>query len=209
MSRKQEILTAASELFSQRGFHATSIRHLARALGVQGGSLYAHISSKEELLVEIVRRAAERFLAVRDRLAGSPVQKLRTLVRAHLEVIAQEQASATVFFHEWKFLPEEKRRQVLAWRDAYERLVQEVVEEGVLAGVFRVENPRLATLFLLSALNWTYQWYRKDGPLSLEELSEEYARLALSALGAREVEDGEAQDRTPGGPGLPGEAGGV
>lgn len=192
MRRKQEILTTASKLFSQKGFHATSIRHLAKALGVQGGSLYAHISSKEELLVEIVRRAAERFLAIGEALSGSPVEKLKKLVRKHLEVIAEEQASATVFFHEWKFLPEEKRRQVLLWRDAYERLVQRVVEEGVERGVFRVESPRLATLFLLSALNWTYQWYRKDGPLSLEELSEEYARLALRALGAKEVEDGEA-----------------
>ncbi|MER3603074.1 MAG: TetR/AcrR family transcriptional regulator [Thermus sp.] len=192
MSRKQEILTAASKLFSQKGFHATSIRHLAKALGVQGGSLYAHISSKEEILVEIVRRAAERFLSIGEDLSGSPVEKLRRLIQKHLEVIAEEQASATVFFHEWKFLPEEKRRQVLLWRDAYERLVQRVVEEGVEAGVFRVENPRLATLFLLSALNWTYQWYRKDGPLSLKELAEEYARLALNALGAREVEDGEA-----------------
>ncbi|MER3537159.1 MAG: TetR/AcrR family transcriptional regulator [Thermus sp.] len=192
MSRKQEILTAASKLFSQKGFHATSIRHLAKALGVQGGSLYAHISSKEEILVEIVRRAAERFLSIGEDLSGSPVEKLRRLIQKHLEVIAEEQASATVFFHEWKFLPEEKRRQVLLWRDTYERLVQRVVEEGVEAGVFRVENPRLATLFLLSALNWTYQWYRKDGPLSLKELAEEYARLALNALGAREVEDGEA-----------------
>ena len=192
MSRKQEILTAASKLFSQKGFHATSIRHLAKALGVQGGSLYAHISSKEEILVEIVRRAAERFLSIGEDLSGSPVEKLRRLIQKHLEVIAEEQPSATVFFHEWKFLPEEKRRQVLLWRDAYERLVQRVVEEGVEAGVFRVENPRLATLFLLSALNWTYQWYRKDGPLSLKELAEEYARLALNALGAREVEDGEA-----------------
>lgn len=209
MSRKQEILTTASKLFSQKGFHATSIRHLARALGVQGGSLYVHISSKEELLVEIVRRAAERFLAIGETLSGSPVEKLKKLVWKHLEVIAEEQASATVFFHEWKFLPEDKRRQVLLWRDAYERLVQRVVEEGVEARVFRAESPRLSTLFLLSALNWTYQWYRKDGPLSLEELSEEYARLALSALGAKEVEDGEAQDRLPRGSGLPGEAGGV
>ncbi len=192
MSRKQEILTAASKLFSQKGFHATSIRHLAKALGVQGGSLYAHISSKEEILVEIVRRAAERFLSIGEDLSGSPVEKLRRLIQKHLEVIAEEQASATVFFHEWKVLPEEKRRQVLAWRDAYERLVLGVVEEGVRAGVFRVENPRLATLFLLSALNWTYQWYRKDGPLSLKELAEEYARLALNALGAKEVEDGKA-----------------
>jgi len=68
-----------------------------------------------------------------------------------------------------------------------------VIQEGVEKGAFRVENVRLATLFVLSALNWTYQWYRPDGPLSLEELAEAYARLVLRALGVEEGgKDGEA-----------------
>jgi hypothetical protein len=71
--------------------------------------------------------------------------------------------------------------------------VQRVIAEGVEQGVFRVANLRLATLFVLSALNWTYQWYRPEGPMSLEELAEAYAQMVLKALGAEEGgEDGEA-----------------
>ena len=105
MERRDEILHVAGTLFSQRGYHATSMRELARHLNLQGGSLYAHIQSKEEILLEVVRQAAERFLAVLQGLPeGSPVERMRALVRGHLRVIAEELPRATVFFHEWKHL---------------------------------------------------------------------------------------------------------
>jgi len=183
MERREQILTVAGYLFSQRGYHATSMRELAKHLNLQGGSLYAHITSKEELLLEVVRQAAERFLGVLEGLKGDPVSKLKSLVRGHLEVIAQELPRATVFFHEWKHLSPPLLEEAKALRRRYEEGVQAVIREGMEQGVFRVENLRLATRFVLSALNWTYQWYRPEGPLTLEELSEAYATLILRALG--------------------------
>ena len=183
MERREQILTIAGHLFSQRGYHATSMRELAKHLNLQGGSLYAHITSKEELLLEVVRQAAERFLKVLEGLKGDPVAKLKGLVRGHLEVIAQELPRATVFFHEWKHLSPPLLEEAKALRRRYEEGVQRVIAEGVEKGVFQVENLRLATLFVLSALNWTYQWYRKDGPLPLEVLAETYAGMLLRALG--------------------------
>ncbi|GAA6754598.1 TetR family transcriptional regulator [Thermus sp. 2.9] len=194
MERRDEILHVAGTLFSQRGYHATSMRELARHLNLQGGSLYAHIQSKEEILLEVVRQAAERFLAVLESLPeGSPVDRVRALVKGHLRVIAEELPRATVFFHEWKHLSPPLLEEAKALRRRYEEGVQGVIQQGVEKGAFRVENVRLATLFVLSALNWTYQWYRPDGPLSLEELAEAYARLVLRALGVEEGgKDGEA-----------------
>ncbi|WP_243028879.1 TetR/AcrR family transcriptional regulator [Thermus albus] len=183
MERREQILSIASHLFSQRGYHATSMRDLAKELNLQGGSLYAHIASKEELLIEVVRRAAERFLAVLDSLEGDPVAKLKGLVQGHLRVIAEELPRATVFFHEWKHLSPPLLEEAKALRRKYEEGVQGIIQEGVEQGVFHVPSVRLATLFVLSALNWTYQWYRPDGPLSLEKLSEAYATLILRALG--------------------------
>lgn len=193
MERRSEILHVAGQLFSQRGYHGTSMRELARHLNLQGGSLYAHIASKEELLLEVVRQAAARFLKVVEGLDGDPVTKVRALVKGHLRVIAEELPRATVFFHEWKHLSPPLLEEAKALRRRYEEGVQKVVQEGVDRGVFRVENVRLATLFLLSALNWTYQWYRPDGPMPLEEIAETYAGMLLRALGVREGgENGEA-----------------
>ncbi|WP_022798681.1 TetR/AcrR family transcriptional regulator [Thermus islandicus] len=194
MDRRSQILQMAGHLFSQRGYHATSIRDLAKALNLQGGSLYAHIASKEELLLEVVRQAAERFQKVLEALPPEdPVARMKALVKGHLRVIAEELPRATVFFHEWKHLSPPLLEEAKALRRRYEEGVQGVIAEGVEKGVFRVEDLRLATLFVLSALNWTYQWYRKDGPLSLEALAEAYAGMLLRALGVEEGgEDGKA-----------------
>ena len=194
MDRRSQILQMAGHLFSQRGYHATSIRDLAKALNLQGGSLYAHIASKEELLLEVVRQAAARFQEVLNSLPqAGPKEKMGALVKGHLRVIAEELPRATVFFHEWKHLSPPLLEEAKALRDRYEEGVQRVIAEGVEQGVFRVANLRLATLFVLSALNWTYQWYRPEGPMSLEELAEAYAQMVLKALGAEEGgEDGEA-----------------
>lgn len=194
MDRRSQILQMAGHLFSQRGYHATSIRDLAKALNLQGGSLYAHIASKEELLLEVVRQAATRFQEVLEGLPeAGPKEKLVALVEGHLRVIAEELPRATVFFHEWKHLSPPLLEEAKALRDRYEEGVQRVIAEGVEKGVFQVENLRLATLFVLSALNWTYQWYRPKGPMSLEEFSEAYAKMVLKALNAGEGgEDGQA-----------------
>lgn len=188
MDRRTEILTAAERLFSQSGYHLTSMRDLAKAVNLQGGSLYAHISSKEEMLWEIVNRAADQFMAGASGVPADlpPAERVAALVTAHLSVIAHEIQHATVFFHEWRFLSPERRAAILARRDEYEAYFRRAIEDGVVSGVFQVADRRLATLFVMSALNWTYQWYRPDGPSTLEELTRQYTALILHALGGTE-----------------------
>lgn len=184
MSRRNEILDRAGELFSTRGFHATSMRDLAEAVGLQGGSLYAHIASKEDLLFEIVNKAADAFLRQAELVPRDlePEARLRALVRGHLEVIVRELPRAKVFFDEWRFLSEGYQRRIKERRDAYEAYFRETIATGIAQGLFPQQDARLASLFVLSALNWVYQWYHPEGPLGLEALSEQYANLILAAL---------------------------
>lgn len=184
MTRRQEILATAGDMFRRHGYHATSIRDIAKRLNLRGSSLYAHIASKEELLWELVDRASQAFLAsaraVPDGLP--PEERLVALIEGHLAVIARELPNATAFFHEWTYLSEELRSQVVERRDAYETRFREAIEAGVADGSFRVPDVRIATLFVLSALNWSYHWLRPDGPLDLATLSERYTALILGAL---------------------------
>ena len=97
-ARRREIDDVASELFHANGYAATSIRDIARALSVQGASLYAHVTSKEDVLWAIVDRAAGRFEAAADRAEaaaearrpGDPAEALAALVRAHVEVLTED-----------------------------------------------------------------------------------------------------------------------
>ena len=186
MTRRQEILDTAGDLFQRNGYHATSMREIARNVQLQGSSLYAHIASKEELLHNIVHEAADTFLAAARAVEPSlpPPERLRALVRAHLGVIRDRLPHATVFFHEWAHLPPELRHELVERRDAYQAIFRDTIDAGVARGDFDVEDPALATLFVLSALNWTYQWFDPAGRLSLDALARRYASLLLSALGA-------------------------
>ncbi len=183
--RRQQIEDAASTLFRERGYAATSVRDIAQALNLQGGSLYAHVASKEDVLWSIVKRAADRFNSEVAPLAtsGSPApMRLREMIRAHVAVVTSSQKDAAVFLHEWRFLSAERRTVMAARRDAYEALFRRTIAEGIAAGEFAATDPRISATAILSALNGIATWYRPDGSLTADEVAESYADLFLKAI---------------------------
>lgn len=186
--RRAEIVAAAGTLFRDHGYHATSMRDLAKCLNLRGGSLYTHIGSKEELLWEIVDAAANAFQAAADAIDPElpPPVRLRALVHGHLTVVVDGLEHATVFFHEWTHLRPELRARVVERRDAYQASFRRVIADGAADGSFAVDDPDVATLLVLSTLNWSYQWLDPRGRLDVGVLADAYATFLLRALGARE-----------------------
>ena len=185
-NRREQIYQVAGALFSERGYHATSMRDLASQLGMQGGSLYAHISGKEELLVELVNQAAQQFddslLPLRNEDLA-PEQKLREAMRRHIEVVANNLESATVFFHEWKHLSPEAYGKVTTWRDTIDALYRDLIREGIDKGVFRKDlDVKMTAYLVLSAVNWTYTWYRPGGKLNAAQIADQFAVMLLDGL---------------------------
>ncbi|MGI8928914.1 MAG: TetR/AcrR family transcriptional regulator [Candidatus Limnocylindrales bacterium] len=183
--RRQQIEDAASALFRERGYAATSVRDIAQSLNLQGGSLYAHVASKEDVLWSIVIRAADRFHREVAPLAasGAPAtSRLRDMIRAHVSVVTSAQKDAAVFLDEWRFLSADRRDQVAARRDAYEALFRRAIADGVQAGVFAAVDVRITAIAILSALNGIAAWYRADGSLSADKIADSYADLFLKAL---------------------------
>jgi len=184
INRRANILAAASMLFSEHGYHGTSIREIAAVSQVRLGSIYAHISSKEELLWEIVNYGADVFLAQVELIPwDAPIEwQLMALVHAHLWVMSRELPAVTVFLQEWRFLNPVLREQIWLKRKAYEISFQRVIEEGARQGIFRVDDTRIATLFVLSALNWTYQRLGFEYNLTVEQLAAHYTHFILCLL---------------------------
>src|SRR5436309_15266371 len=125
-ARRTELTRAAARLFAEKGYHGTSIGDLAQALGVQKGSLYAHIESKADLLWEVASEGAAAFHAALDRVPedGPVVERIRAALRGHLGVVAEQLDIATVFTREWRYLQGERREQFLAERRRYEERVR-------------------------------------------------------------------------------------
>jgi AcrR family transcriptional regulator len=186
------MIAAAAKLFSERGYHGTSMQHLGDALGLQRGSLYAHIGSKQELLFDVVNDGAERFLE-RGRAATEmealATVKLRRLLSGHIETAIEHLDSATVFLNEWRYLTPELRAQVQEKRDEYESMVRSIIDEGIERGEFRADvNVRFAARLVLSAGNWTYAWFRPGGELGPAEIAERFAELIIRGLHGEEGE---------------------
>jgi TetR/AcrR family transcriptional regulator, cholesterol catabolism regulator len=184
VARRERILEEAARLFGRRGYHATSMRDIGEATGLLAGSLYAHIASKEDLLYEIVVEAGSEFIARLEEVEttdAGPEGRLRLAMRAHIAVLAGNVDAAWVFHHEWKALTGERREEVRRLRRRYEALWDRIVAD--LPGA---ADKRFARLLVLSAANWTYTWYRPEGPLSPEEVADRFTDLLLAGLGAKE-----------------------
>ena len=164
MTRREELSREAARLFAQKGYHGTSIGDLAEALGVQKGSLYAHIQGKEDLLYETMRAGAAAFHAGLDAIPEElrATEKIRLALRSHLRVVADQLEVATVFVQEWKYLEGERREEIVSERRRYEERIRELFRDGREQSELRTDlDESIAALLFLSAANWAYTWLKQ------------------------------------------------
>jgi len=184
---RADVVAAAGKLFAERGYHGTSMRDLGRELGLLGSSLYAHVDSKQDLLVEVVEEGARLFQDSADEAlasGGSSADRLRGLVEGHIDVVLDNQDVVRTFLNEARMLDEEHRARVIAARDTYEADFRAVIAEGVADGTFRPNvNPKMASIFILSILNAVERWYRPDGPMDRRGLADMVFETMMTGLG--------------------------
>jgi AcrR family transcriptional regulator len=182
-TRRNELTRQAARLFAEKGYHGTSIGDLAEAMGVQKGSLYAHIDSKADLLWEVARDGAEAFHAALDSVPedAAAMEKIRLALTAHLRVVGEQLDVATVFIREWRYLEGERREEFLAERRRYEERFRALFHEGRELGELRTDlDDATATLLALSAANWAYTWIRPE--TDTDELADRFYEVLLDGM---------------------------
>jgi TetR/AcrR family transcriptional regulator, cholesterol catabolism regulator len=182
-TRRAELTRQAARLFAERGYHGTSIGDLAKALGVQKGSLYAHIESKQDLLYDAMSEGARAFHAALDEIPENlPVtERLRLALRAHLRVVAEQIDVATVFVREWRYLEGPRAEDFLAERRRYEERFRALFREGRERGELRTDlDDQAAVLLVLSAANWAYTWLPPEA--DTEELADRFFAVLLDGM---------------------------
>ena len=182
-ARRTELTRTAARLFAEKGYHGTSIGDLAEAMGVQKGSLYAHIESKADLLWEVAREGAAAFHAALDSVPdeGPVLERIRAALRAHLRVVAEQLDIATVFVREWRYLEGERRDEFVAERRRYEERFRALYREGRELGELRTDlDDATAALLALSAANWAYTWLRPGA--DTDELADRFTALLLDGM---------------------------
>ena len=182
---REDILEAAAQVFRQKGFHGASMNDIAEAVSLQKASLYHHVSSKQEILLEILDRALQLLLEQISSISNQNIpadKKLRLMIREYLQILVENIDLAAVLLFEHRSLDRRQHARHIPNRDKFELLWKDVLAGGVQANLFKCENPALASRALLGQMNWTLTWYRPDGPLTIEQIADQYSDMLLNGL---------------------------
>jgi AcrR family transcriptional regulator len=186
---RDEILEAAAQIFSQKGYHATSMSDIAGAVNLQKASLYHHINSKQEILLSLLDEALDLLTGRMNQVLFQPVpadQKLKIAMETYLTTLADQRDLAAILLLEHRSLNPDLRVQHLPRRDRFESLWRDLIQMGVDEGKFICKDVPMTTRALLGVMNWAITWYRSDGPLSIADIAGQYAELILNGLLIRE-----------------------
>lgn len=182
---REDILEAAAQVFRQKGFHGASMNDIADAVSLQKASLYHHVSSKQEILGEILEQALRLLL---DRISSITTQnvsadkKLRLMIREYLQILVENIDLAAVLLFEHRALERRQHARHIPNRDKFESLWKDTLAEGVRTKIFKCDDPGLTTRALLGIMNWTITWYRPDGGKTIEQVADDYSNLLLDGL---------------------------
>jgi AcrR family transcriptional regulator len=185
-ARRRTVLAAAVAVFSERGYRATTMSDVAAAVGMGKASLYHYVGSKEEILVELYEEVLRENVIAARRIADSDrsaLEALRELLADRVAYTCRNRDLLRVFFEEEAELPPRHQARLLAARREYEQTLQDLLARGAEAGELTLSTtPTIFANTALGAANWTYKWFRPDGPLTPEQLGAQIADLLLAGL---------------------------
>lgn len=182
-------MTAALDLFAERGFSTTTTQDIADRAGVTKGAFYYHFKSKDEALRIIHDEFIDRALAAQVQALErfeTPTEQLARMAYDTTLVCIEFQKHVKVFFREQHILSGDVRDAILAKRQLATRWYQHAVRSGIERGEFSQEvDPDVAALGLLGMWVWTYQWYRPDGDMTPAEIARQLTVMSMQSIGAK------------------------
>jgi len=186
---RSEILNTAAQIFSQKGYHGTSMQDIALSVNLQKASIYHHVSSKQEILFELLNQGLDLLSSrVESSIEGhDPAnERLHKAICTYLSTLAEHQELASVLLFEYRSLEPQYLDRHIPRRDRFEGLWRNLIQEGADEGVFSCDHPSLSARALLGILNWTVTWFRADGAMTADEIAEQLSNLFLLGLSTRE-----------------------
>lgn len=186
-SPRGRVLRAAAHVFRTQGYYRSTVRDLARVVGIQSGSLFHHFRSKEDILCAVMEEAitynTARMQEAVDK-GATVAARLHGLIRAELESINGDTGDAmAVLVYEWGSLSRENQQRFLAMRDRYEQLWLDVLRDAKAEGLISHE-PFIWRRLIGGAISWTVTWYRRSGPITLDQLADMVMDMARSTPAA-------------------------
>lgn len=198
---KETIKSVAIDLFFKKGYFATSISAIAKGCGIQKASIYYHFAGKEELLFDIMQSTMIDLLeSLKSSLAacGNHEDRMRAAVRSHVTFHLTRQKETFIASSELRGLSAEHFGSIVARRDAYEKIVQDLIRIGMEKGIFAPADVKILSYAILTLCTAGATWFRPDGRLSVEAISAIYENFVLNGLThGLEISSNQAVDPSP------------
>lgn len=185
----EAIREAGVKLIYKHGYEAMGLRQLAAEVGIQIGSIYNHIRTKQDLLFDLIKSNMQIMIArLDDALEGfeSPEEKLDAFIEFHLQYHTQRRREAFLCVAELRSLDQMNYRVIAKMKRRYEAALVDILKEGMRAGAFRKHDPQAHAAGILSMLTGVSTWYQPEGRLTLPRLIEEYSEFIYRGLAADE-----------------------
>lgn len=182
---RENILAAAVQLFAQYGYHAAPLRDIARLAGIQAATIYYHYPSKQALLIEIMNTHMQRLNANLERIVhehSDPQQALRAAIANHIRLHTTYKAEFFIIDTEIRALENQHNAQIIALRDRYEALLQELLRNGIEQGIFRQSDVKVATYAIIAMCTAVATWFHPNGRLSVQQVIDIYTQIITQGL---------------------------
>lgn len=182
--KREEILRAAARAFSRKGYHGTSLEDIADELLMTKGSLYYYFKDKEHILFECHDNSLNKVLENLENVkseTGPADEKLRDLIVSHVNVMLDTLQGSTLAL-DFNALSDDLLKQVVDKRDAFERGIRDIIQQGIDSGIFQPVDTKLSVFMIMGAINWITKWYRADGRYNAEDIGPFYADLFIAGL---------------------------
>jgi AcrR family transcriptional regulator len=185
-AREDQVRAAALRLFKEKGYHATSMRDIAAAVGINKGSLYSYIKSKEDLLIPVFEQAQGVLTSQIEQICAdanlSATERLKRAIHAHVTAVADNLDILTVYLSEWRQLGTESLATNRDQRARYAFLFHEILSEGMASGEFRPMDTRIVMLGMIGMCNYLFRWYRPEGRLTPDQVADELIDMVMQGV---------------------------
>jgi AcrR family transcriptional regulator len=184
----RRILSAAAKLFQIKGYHATSVREIGDRANVSQSSLYYHIHNKMQILVDLNLQFMNRLTPAMTKTVNREAQadlKIASIILEFMKVISKYQDEVSAVLRERKSLPSDFAAKFQTQRDEIDRMIDDVIRQGIAEGTFGEVDVTLARLALAGMVNWSYEWYRPGGELDPDTIARVFTSIILNGLRSR------------------------
>lgn len=185
------VMRAATRLFNERGFHATSLDDVAARLGITKPTIYHYLGNKDQVLLECVKFGLDQVLeaAERSRAAdGNGLERLKAFLRRYAEINMDDFGRCVIRTGDEALTPDSARTfRVL--KGEIDHAMRHLVAEGIADGSIAPGDPKLIAFTLAGALNWPARWYDPNGPLTSPQIAAEMVDILTRGIAGERSRD--------------------